>query len=73
MLMLVGGESHARWETPRGRYDVVQQQVFPLYETKVIKPVGATTLLKVVGGAVTGSPTWNLHTTQSQYFAPMKQ
>ena len=50
--MLDGGESHARWETPRGRYDVVQQQVFPQYETNVIKPVGATTLLKVVNGEI---------------------
>ena len=33
----------------------------------------ATTLLKVVGGAVTRSPTWDLHTTQSKYFAPTKQ
>ena len=36
---------------------------------------GATILQKVVGdshGAIR-SPTWNLHTTQSQYFAPTKQ
>ena len=42
---------HARWETPRGRYDAVQQQVFPQKETKVIEPVGAATLQKVVNGA----------------------
>ena len=28
---------HVRWETPRGRYDAVQQQVFPQYETKVYR------------------------------------
>ena len=73
--MLDGGESHARWETPRGRYDAVQQQVFPQKETKVIEPVGAATLQKVVGGShgAIRSPTWNLHTTQSNYFAPTKQ
>ena len=43
--------SHVRWETPRGRYDAVQQQVFPQKETKVIEPVGAATLQKVVNGA----------------------
>jgi hypothetical protein len=37
--------------TPRGRYDAVQQQVFPQYETKVIEPVGAATLQKVVNDA----------------------
>ena len=73
--MFGSGESHARWETPRGRYDVVQQQVFPQKETKVIEPVGAATLQKVVGGShgAIQSPTWNLHTTQSKYFAPTKQ
>ena len=42
---------HVRWETPRGRYDAVQQQVFPQKETKVIEPVGSVALQKVVNGA----------------------
>ena len=45
-------KSHVRWETPRGRYEAVQQQVFPQYETKVIEPVGVTILQKVVGEGV---------------------
>ena len=76
-ICLLTVTTHVRWETPRGRYDAVQQQVFPQKETKVIGPVGAAALLhttkvnhKVVGGAVNRSPTWNLHTTQSNYFAP---
>ena len=36
-------------------------------------PGGVGALQKVVGGAVARSPTWNLHTTQSNYFAPTKQ
>ena len=31
-------KTHVSWETPRGRYDVVQQQ-FSLISTKVINPV----------------------------------
>ena len=45
-------KSHVHWETPRGRYEAVQQQVFPQYETKVIEPVGVGALQKVVGGGI---------------------
>ena len=40
---------------------------------RFIEPVGAVALQKVVGGVITRSPTWNLHTTQSSYFAATKQ
>ena len=36
-LKLDSLDLHVRWETPRGRYDAVQQQVFPQYETKVYR------------------------------------
>ena len=39
------------WETPRGRYEVVQQQISLSYETKLIEPVGDEDSSEGVNGA----------------------
>ena len=72
--MLDDVESHVRWETPRGSYEAVQQQVFPQYETKVIEPVGrrrAST--RCQQQCRLNAVDADLHTAQSKYFAPTKQ
>ena len=48
------------WETPRGRCEVVQQQVSLSYETKVIEPVGDDNSHEASMAPKKGL-TWSLH------------
>ena len=66
---------HVHWETPRGRYDVVQKQFSLSKKPMLSNPGGIRSAQKVVSytRGATRVLTWNLHTTQSNYFAPTKQ
>ena len=64
-----------RWETSRGRYDVVQQQFSLSKKPRLSIQEELESAQKVVSCKCGATPvlTWNLHTTQSNYFAPTKQ
>ena len=66
---------HIRWETPRGRYDVVQQQFSLSKKPRLSIQEELESAQKVASCKCGATPvlTWNLHTTQSNYFAPTKQ
>ena len=50
-LRLIARDTHARWETPRGRYDEYSSKFSPSSETKVIEPVGVESVLEGVNCA----------------------
>ena len=66
---------HVCWETPRGRYDVVQQQFSLSKNPRLSIQEELESSQKVASCKCGATPvlTWNLHTTQSSYFAPKKQ
>jgi hypothetical protein len=66
-----------RWETPRGRYDEHNSKFSLSMKPKFNRPVGEKNhFWKVVaswlwqGALPVSATTWNLYTTQPNYFAP---
>ena len=77
--LMVCRQSHARWDTPRGRYDEWSSKFSLSMKPRLNRPVGGSESSegwchwRWQGALPVSATTWNLHTTQPNYFAPTVQ